>query len=211
MAGLRFIELQSRPMEFLDFTSVTLDEFQQLVPPFEAAFQARMAAWRMDGKPRTARRFTVYKNCLLPTPKDRLFFLLTYLKTYALQVVHGRLFGMVQGKANQWIHVLLPALLAALRTLGDAPARSLSALAQRLGVSEADAATVVTPQAEEATPVATTPATAPASPLLPMTGLSGASSAPKMLRNRKRVIAARNEITPSKMSCSSMPCSSSSF
>jgi hypothetical protein len=32
---------------------------------------------------------------------------------------------MVQGKAHQWIHVLLPALLAALRTLGDAPARSL--------------------------------------------------------------------------------------
>jgi hypothetical protein len=60
-------------MEFLDFTSVTLEEFQQLVPPFEAAFHARMAAWRMDGKPRTARRFTVYKNCPLPTPEDRLF------------------------------------------------------------------------------------------------------------------------------------------
>ena len=30
MAGLRFTELQSRPMEFLDLTSLTLDEFQQL-------------------------------------------------------------------------------------------------------------------------------------------------------------------------------------
>ena len=57
MAGLRFTELQSRPIEFLDFTSLTLDEFQHLVPPFEAAFHARMAAWRMDRKPRTARRF----------------------------------------------------------------------------------------------------------------------------------------------------------
>ena len=152
MAGLRFTELQSRPMEFLDFTSVTLDEFQQLVPPFEAAFHARMAVWRMDGKPRTARRFTVYKNCPLPTPEDRLLFILTYLKTYALQVVQGRLFGMVQGKANQWIHVLLPVLLAALRALGDAPARSLSALAQRLGVSEADARTVVAPLEEESAP-----------------------------------------------------------
>src|SRR5437773_11759169 len=124
MTGLRFTELQSRPMEFLDFTSVTLDEFQQLVPPFEAAFQARMAAWRMDGKPRTARRFTVYKNCPLPTPEDRLFFILTYLKTYALQVVQGRLFGMVQSKANQWIHVLLPALLTALCTLGVSEAEA---------------------------------------------------------------------------------------
>jgi Helix-turn-helix of DDE superfamily endonuclease len=211
MAGVRFTELQSRPMEFLDFTSVTLDEFQQLVPPFEAAFHARMAAWRMDGKPRTARRFTVYKNCPLPTPEDRLLFILTYLKTYALQVVHGRLFGMVQGKANQWIHVLLPVLLAALRALGDAPARSLTALAQRLGVSEADAATVVTPLEEEPAHGSADPAAEAASPLLPMTGPNGGSSAPKTLLNSERVIAARKEITPSKMSCSSMLCSSSSF
>jgi hypothetical protein len=70
MAGVRFSELQSRAIEFLDLTSVTLDEFQQLVPPFETAFQARMAVRRMDGKPRAARRFTVYKNCPLPTPED---------------------------------------------------------------------------------------------------------------------------------------------
>ena len=130
MASVRFAAVQSRPTEFLDFTSLTLDEFQQLVPPFETAFQAHLAAWRLDGKPRTVRRFSVYQNCPLPTPEDRLFFLLTYLKTYSLQVVQGRLFGMGQSKANQWIHVLLPALLAALRTLGDAPARSLTSLAQ---------------------------------------------------------------------------------
>src|SRR6266487_4539159 len=147
MAGVRFADLQSRPAEFLDFTSVTLDEFQLLVPPFESAFQAHMRAWRLDGKPRTARQFSVYKNCPLRTPEDRLFFILTYLKTYALQVVQGRLFGMRQSKANQWIHVLLPALLAALRALGDAPTRSLTALAQRLGISEADAASMVTPLA----------------------------------------------------------------
>src|SRR5919109_1426441 len=211
MAGLRFTELQSRPLEFLDFTSLTLDEFQQLVPPFETAFHARMTAWRMDGKPRTARRFSVYTNCPLLTPEDRLLFILVYLKTYALQVVHGRLFGMVQGKANQWIHVLLPALLAALRALGDAPARSLSALAQRLGISEADAATVVTPLEEEPAPVAPIPAAAPASPLLPMTGPNGASSAPRTLLNKPHVIAARKRTTPSKMSCSSMRSSSSSF
>ena len=202
MAGLRFTELQSRPIEFLDFTSVTLDEFQQLVPPFEAAFHARMAAWRMDGKPRLARRFTVYKNCPLPTPEDRLLFILVYLKTYALQVVQGRLFGMVQGKANQWIHVLLPVLLAALRALGDAPARSLTALAQRLGVSEADAATMVTPLAEEPVPVFAVPASASASPLLPTTGRNGASSAPKTLLHRRTVIAARRKTTRSKTSCS---------
>jgi Helix-turn-helix of DDE superfamily endonuclease len=150
-----------------------------------------MAAWRLDGKPRTARQFSVYKNCPLPTPEDRLFFLLTYLKTYSLQVVQGRLFGMGQSKANQWIHVLLPALLAALRTLGDAPTRSLTALAQRLGVSEADAASVAGSVEEESAPVVT-----PDAPLLPMTGRNDASSAPKTLLNRPRVIAARKKTTP---------------
>ena len=193
MGSLQFTDLQSRPTEFLDFTSVTLDEFQPLVPPFEAAFHAHMAAWRLDGKPRTARRFPVYKNCPLPTPEDRLFFMLAYVKTYALQVVQGRLFGMGQSKANQWIHVLLPVLLAALRALGDAPTRSLTALAQRLGVSEADAATVVTPLAEALAPVVPGPAPAAASPLLPMTGWNGASSAPKTLLNRPHVIAARKK------------------
>jgi hypothetical protein len=118
---------------------------------------------------------------------------------------------MVQGKANQWINVLLPALLAALRALGDAPTRSLSALAQRLGVSAADAASVGGALEEETASVVGTPTATPDAPLLPMTGRNGASSAPKTLLNRKRVIAVRKELTPSQMSCSSMPCSSSSF
>jgi len=204
MANLRCTDVQVRPTEFLDLTSLTLDEFRQLVPPFEVAFHTHMAAWRFDGKLRTARQFAVYKNCPLPTPEDRLLFILAYVKTYSLQVVQGRLFGMGQSKANQWIHVLLPMLLAALRTLGDAPTRSLAALAQRLGVSEAVAATVITPLAEEPAPAAA-PATAPASPLLPMTGRNGASSAPKTLLNRRTVIAARKGTTRSKMSSSSMP------
>ena len=198
MAGVRFSEVQSRPMEVLDLTSLTLDEFKQLVPPFEVAFQAHMAVWRLDGKPRTSRQFSVYKNCPLPTPEDRLFFLLTYLKTYSLQVVQGRLFGMGQSKANQWIHVLLPALQAALRTLGDAPARSLSALAQRLGVSETEAVSLVE-SLEEAPPpvepISSPDAAGEASPLLPMTAPRDASCAPKTLLNRPIVIAARKKTT----------------
>jgi len=196
MAHVQFTDVQERPTEFLDLTSLTRDEFQQLVPPFEAAFQAHMAAWRLDGKPRTARRFSVYQNCPLPTPEDRLLFILAYVKAYSLQVVQGRLFGMGQSKAHQWIHVLLPGLLAALRALGDAPARSLTALAQRLGVSEADAAAVVDAREAEPAPVAT-----PEAPLVPMTGPNGASSAPKTLLNRKRVRAVRKETIRSKMSC----------
>jgi hypothetical protein len=194
MAGVQFIDVQFRPTEFLDLTSLTPDEFELLIPPFEEAFQAPMARWRLDGKPRTARQFSVYKNCPLPTPEDRLFFLLTYLKTYSLQVVQGRLFGMGQSKANQWIHVLLPPLQVALRSLGDSPARSLSALAERLGVSPADAVSLLE-SLEEApppvTPISSPDVTAEAAPLLPMTAPRDASCAPKTLLNRAIVIAAR--------------------
>src|SRR5206468_3262369 len=151
----------------------TLDEFQQLVPPFEAAFQAHMAAWRLDGKPRTARQFAVYQNCPLPIPEDRLLFILVYIKTYALQVVHGRLFGMGQSKANQWIHILVGVLQTTLRTLGDAPTRSVQELAKRLGVAAAEAAAVVVPTPEPPTtapPPTVAPAPAPVSPLLATMG-----------------------------------------
>src|SRR5215211_1044435 len=143
MGHLRFTDLQTRPLEVLDLTSLTLDEFRRLVPPFEAAFQAHMAQWRFDGQPRTARRYTTYQNCPLPTAEDRLLFILVYLKTYPLQVVQGQLFGMGQRKAHQWIHVLLGVLQVTLRGLGDAPTRSLTELAKRLGVTEADASALV--------------------------------------------------------------------
>ena len=81
MAHVRFTDVQTRPTEFLDLTSLTLDEFQPLGSPFEAAFHAHMAAWRLDGKPWPARRFRVYQNCPLPTPEDRLFFILVSLNT----------------------------------------------------------------------------------------------------------------------------------
>jgi hypothetical protein len=130
----------------------------------------------------------------LPTPEDRLLFILVYLKTYALQVVQGCLVGTGQSKANQWIHVFLPVLQAALRTLGHTPARSFAALAQRLGVPKVEGAPAVAPLTEASLPVAiapSAPAAGQTSPLLPMTAPNGASSAPKMLLNRRRVIAAR--------------------
>jgi hypothetical protein len=190
MGTLRFADIQTRPIEVLDFTSLTVEEFRALVPSFETMFQAHMAAWRLDGQPRTARRYTTYKNCPLPTPEDRLLFVLVDLKTYPLQVVQGRLFGMGQSKAHQWIHVLLVVLQATLRTLGDAPTRSVQALAQRLGVAEADMQAMVAPTPEPPTP-ADPPAPAPASPLLDTMGPSGASSAPRIRLSRRAVIGAR--------------------
>jgi Helix-turn-helix of DDE superfamily endonuclease len=150
-----------------------------------------MALWCLDGTPRTARRYTTDTNCPLPTPEDRLLCILVYLKTYPLQVVQGRLFGMGQSKAHQWLHVLLVVLRATLRTLGDAPTRSLTELAMRLGIAEADAAALVEPTAEPA----------PAAPLVGTTAPHGASSAPRIRLSKRAVIAARKRTTRSKTCC----------
>ena len=191
MGTLRFADIQTRPSEVLDFTSLTVEEFRALVPPFEAVFQAHMAEWRLDGRPRTARRYTTYRNCPLPTPEERLLFILVYLKTYPLQVVQGRLFGMGQRKAHQWLHVLLVVLRATLRTLGDAPTRSVQALAQCLGVAEADVQTMVAPMSDPSM----APVPAAASPLSAMMGPNGASSAPRIRLSRRAVSAARKDPT----------------
>jgi hypothetical protein len=204
MARLGYADLVRKPMDVLDMTSLTPDEFQQLVAPFEQAFQAHLALWRLDGKPRTARRFTTDKNCPLPTPEDRLLFLLVYLKTNPLQVAHGIMFGLPQGKTNQWIHVLLPVLRATLRTLGDAAARSLLELAQRLGVTLEEATAVVAPAetaANSSDRAAAAPNEAPEAALFAMTAPNDASHAPKMQMNRKAAIAARKSIIPSKICC----------
>ena len=190
MKTLRFSDLQMRPTEVLDLTSLTVNEFEQVVPPFEAAFQSHTAEWRLDGQPRTARRYTTDQNCPLPTPEDRLLFILVYLKTYPLQVMQGRLFGMGQSKAHQWIHVLLVVLQATRRALGDAPTRSVTELAQRLGVAEAQAAAVAVPP-PTSTPPAAAPAPAPASPLVGTMGPNGASGAPRTRLSRRAIIAAR--------------------
>ena len=192
MGSLQFSVIQTHPMEMLALTNLTVDEFQQLVPPFEAAFQAYTAQWRFDGHPRSARRYTTYKNCPLPTPEDRLLFILVYLKTYALQVMQGRLFGMGKSKANQWIHVLLEVLRATLRTLGDAPSRSMQELATRLGRAAADAAARFQPPADPPAAASILPAS---SPLLAIMGPDDALSAPRIRLNQCAVIAARKSTT----------------
>jgi DNA-binding transcriptional regulator YdaS (Cro superfamily) len=45
---------------------------------------------------------------ILGSIEQKLLFILVYLKTYPIQIVMAKLFGMSQPRANQWIHRLLP-------------------------------------------------------------------------------------------------------
>jgi len=191
---VRYRDIPTHTTDVLDLTSLTVDEFAALVPPFEAAFLNYMADWTLHGRRRQSRRYTTYTNCPLPTPEDRLLFILVYLKQNTIQLLHGRLFGMRQSKATQWIHVLLPVLRDTLRTLGDAPCRSVETLRQRLGV-ELPLPSWASAESEEVQ--AAPPA---AAPLVVMTAPSDPSRAPKTRLNRKLAIAARKSGTCSKTS-----------
>ena len=185
MSGLRYAQVSQKEQKFLDLTSLTVEEFDQLVPAFEEAFEQRMNEWCLDGKKRSGRGYRTYANCPLPTPEDRLLFILVYVKTNVLQVVQGELFGMPQNKANQWIHTLLPVLQTTLRRLGDAPARSMEHLAQRLGLSSVLTEPVEAEAVRQDHP-----------PLFAMMEPNDASSAPKMQINKKAIRAARKNVTP---------------
>jgi hypothetical protein len=205
---MRYAEISQKDMKFLDFTSLTVEEFEQLVPTFEKNYQERMKHIRLDGKIRIGREYRTYSNCPLPTPEDRLLFILVYLKTNNLQVVQGELFGMPQNKANQWIHTLLPVLQTTLRGLGDAPARSLEELAQRLKqnvihempnnpseASNTETDVLPLPSNTSETTIEQEKHEVASPPLFAMTGQKDASSVQKTKMNRKTIIAARKRVT----------------
>ena len=183
MGKLRYSDVKPKEREFQALTSLTVDEFERLIEPFEAAFQGHMSKWRLDGKPRTKRSYTTYRNCPLPTAEDRLLFVLSYVKTNPLQSNHGVLFGMAQGKTNSWLHALLPALRETFRQLDVAPSRSIQELAERLDVALLEAGVNLS--------VPESPL-----PLFATTAQSDESSAPKMALRRSHAIAARKKHIP---------------
>ncbi len=80
MGRLQYQEVAGDAERLLALTSLTEPEFEALVPPFETAFVEYIAEWTLEGKPRQNRRYVSYANSPLPTPEDRLLFILSYLK-----------------------------------------------------------------------------------------------------------------------------------
>jgi hypothetical protein len=181
MGRLTYTDVATKPADMLAVTSLTVDEFQALVIPFEVAFQAHMAAWTLEGKRRQNRRYTSSTNSPLPTPEDRLLFMLSYLKQNPTQVYHGQLFALPQCTVNQWVHTRFPVLRATLRATGDAPSRNQVALAERLNTL------VMAPHISDDGP----PPDDAAAPRFAMMPPSAPSRAPRTRLNKRSTIAAR--------------------
>lgn len=120
---LTFTGLKDHPIKFLAATGLTVAEFERLLPAYQAAhvrqYPPELTA---KGKERQ-RRVGGGSKGVLQTDADRLLFILVYLKTNPLQVMHGLQFDLSQAQANYWIHRLLPVVNAALDALGLLPER----------------------------------------------------------------------------------------
>lgn len=116
---------------FLAMIGLTLAEFRDLLPAFEAAYDRAYPPDRTaDGRARQ-RWPGAGRHSVLARAEDQLLFVLVYLKTYPLQGVLGQLFGRSTSQANYWLHHLLPVLGVALDELGVAPERDGARLARR--------------------------------------------------------------------------------
>ena len=120
---LIYNELKNKPREFLAATGLKLDEFEQLLPAFQTAYQNKYPPDLTQAGKTRQRQIGGGAPGALPQIEDKLFFILVYQKTNPLQTMHGLHFVLSQPQANTWIHRLLPVLHQALRDLGEAPER----------------------------------------------------------------------------------------
>jgi hypothetical protein len=127
---LTYKKLKKKPSRFLALTSVTVAEFDELLPTFKRAWEADVEK-RAYGKPRK-RKVGGGRKATLKSLEDMLLFILLYFKIYPLQEVQGTLFGMSQSQANDWIHRLTPILQAALKEQALLPEREPANLEQVL-------------------------------------------------------------------------------
>ncbi len=106
--------------------------FMAILPTFTSAMERYLTRYTLDGYLRESERAITYANSPLPSPEDRLLFILTYLKQNAIQEAHGQMFAMTQSNVSKWVALLLTILGRALADQQVLPARTTVELAAQL-------------------------------------------------------------------------------
>ena len=109
--------------ELLCATGLKRGEFDELLAAFTSVYERQHR--REQTQTGTARKRGAGGGCKgrLSNDRDKLLFMLVFLKTNPLQTVHGLNFGLSQSQTNFWIHHLLPIVRQALHELGHSPER----------------------------------------------------------------------------------------
>lgn len=104
-------------------TGLMYTEFQQLLPPFQYAWDQYVQQHYVDRDNRQRQYGAGRPEATLVHIEDKLLFILYYVKVYPLQEILAFEFGMGQSTANAWIHILSEVLQKALDYGGYVPAR----------------------------------------------------------------------------------------
>ena len=130
---LSYHDLKPNPRVLRAFTSLDPEEFEILLIPFEKTWQDYVNRHYIHKKSRK-RRYGGGRKPHLVAIEDKLLLILFYFKVYPLQEVIARIFGMSQGRANEWIYKLTPILETALGEAQCLPERDPQNLEQVLAL-----------------------------------------------------------------------------
>jgi DDE superfamily endonuclease/Helix-turn-helix of DDE superfamily endonuclease len=128
----KFTTMFQNERRFRALTGLDLATFTAFLPAFTAAMERYLTRYTLDGYVRESDRAITYANSPLPSPEDRLVFILIYLKQNPLQEAHGQLFAMTQSNVSKWVRLLLEILGRALVDQQVIPARTTAELAAQL-------------------------------------------------------------------------------
>ena len=129
---MNYLSLRERPTQFLALTSLHVAEFDDLLTDFAPAWERHHRYHTLDGGRRRQPCHQERANALLAGSDTKLFFLLTYLKSNALQQHQAASFGISQTRVSRLAAVLLGVLNQVLARRGLLPARDGAELARRL-------------------------------------------------------------------------------
>ena len=133
LCRMKYRDYQHKEKSFRSLTGLSIEQFGELFPCFEAAHNEYLSQYDMNGRYRNSRRsFVIYRNSPLPTVEDRLFFILVYLKNNPLQEYHAAVFNMDQKQCNSFIHVLYRILEQCLEDAEVMPAETQKEFARLL-------------------------------------------------------------------------------
>jgi len=106
---MQYTKARQNERQFKALTSLSLEQFDALLPIFECKWEGFIEKFNLDGTPRM-RRYVPKNEKQLPTVADKLFFILFYQKTNSLQEVVASFFDLDVSMVNKWIHILSPIL-----------------------------------------------------------------------------------------------------
>ena len=124
--------MREQPSQFLALTSLHVAEFDDWLTDFGPAWERHHRSHTLDG---VLRRQPVHReraNAVLAGTDTKLFFLLTYLKSNALQQHQAASFGVSQTRVSRLATHLLAVLNHVLARRGLLPVRDGAGLAQHL-------------------------------------------------------------------------------